>query len=106
MADLPFVAGQRATEPAVAGNYRDSRQAESSLTAGRGSSPTTRWSGRWSARWSGGAEPLERDRLCEFGADLVAGSPFDDSIGAFAPGEHQPHARSDLEPALRSRHEA
>ena len=62
---------------------------------------------RFAAQPNGsGDKPFERQRLGELRADLVAGSPFDDGIGAVAAGQHQPHARADLKAPVGDGHEA
>src|SRR5687768_14399732 len=53
-----------------------------------------------------GAQALEGNRLGEFGAELVAGGPFDHGVGALAAGKHQPDPRTDVEIAVGLGHEA
>src|SRR5260370_20027562 len=57
-------------------------------------------------RRSGAFETLERDRFGEFRAQLVARGPFDHGVGAFAPGQHEPDPRADLEVDFGGGHEA
>src|SRR5438105_8773501 len=98
MADLPFERAKRPTRVPVArtdtGWFEQVRRARRAEPAGRLAV------GRLDV------QAVERDRLGELGADLVAGGPFDHGIGAVAAGQHQPHARTDLEMDVRDGHEA
>src|SRR3954469_11389419 len=96
MADLPFGPIQRAAPPGVAGPASLIPQGRC-LSASRGEAPVTGTSG---------VDPVDRNRLGEFGAELVADGPFDDRIGALAAGQHQPYARADLKLRLGLGHEA
>src|SRR6266536_1584240 len=98
MADLPFERGKRPTRLAVAptdtGWFEQVRSA-------RRAEPADRLAvGRLDV------QALERDRLGELGADLVAGGPSDHGIGAVAAGQHEPHTRTNLEMSVRDGHEA
>ena len=44
-----------------------------------------------------GAQPVERDLLGKFGADLLTRGPADNRIGAIAARKHQPDSRADFE---------
>src|SRR5690349_16756738 len=98
MTDLPFAAA----------NERRSTRLQPVGRLPRGGSRRKRRveTGRRPAALRSGLEALQRYRLGELSADLVAGGPFDDGVGPIPSRDDQPDAAADFESAFCNGHEA